>query len=182
MLNRTFAAFAFVLAACAPAAADRGPVPIDTTVHPIRTAKPSAAVLKQELTPLQYAVTQNDDTEPPFRNAYFDNHAAGLYVDVTTGQPLFSSENKFESGTGWPSFDRPIDPTAIVEKRDGSLGVERVEIRSKIGDAHLGHVFDDGPTSTHLRYCMNSAALRFVPVEQLAAHGYGAYAARFANR
>lgn len=147
--------------------------------RPIRTAKPSDAELRKELTPAQYNVTQRGDTEAPFHNEYWDNHAAGLYVDVTTGQPLFTSKEKFDSGTGWPSFFRPISSDAVVEHRDTSLGMDRVEVRSKIGDAHLGHVFDDGPRPTGLRYCMNSASLRFIPVDQLAAQGYAKYRAIF---
>ncbi|HET7503844.1 MAG TPA: peptide-methionine (R)-S-oxide reductase MsrB [Kofleriaceae bacterium] len=155
---------------------------VDTTPRPIRTAKPSDAELRKELTRVQYRVTQLSETEPPFHNAYHDNHAAGLYVDVTTGQPLFTSNEKFDSGTGWPSFYQPISPDAVVEHHDRSLGMDRVEVRSKIGDAHLGHVFDDGPRPTGLRYCINSASLRFIPVDQLEAQGYGAYRSRFASR
>jgi peptide methionine sulfoxide reductase msrA/msrB len=171
--------FAFLaLVACATqsdAIADTGP-------HPIRTAKPSDDVLKKELSSIQYAVTQRADTEPPFHNAYWDNHAAGIYVDVTTNQPLFSSLDKFDSGTGWPSFTRPIDPAALVNAHDATHGLDRTEVRSKIGDAHLGHVFDDGPAPTGKRYCINSASLRFVPVDQLDVQGYGAYRTRFSKR
>ncbi len=141
----------------------------------IRTARPSDAVLKNELTPLQYEVTQRSGTERPFRNAFYDHHADGIYVDITTGQPLFSSLDKYDSGTGWPSFFRPIAKAVLFEVRDASHGAERVEVRSKIGDAHLGHVFDDGPKPTGLRYCINSASLRFIPAELLVAQGYGAY-------
>ena len=182
MLARTTAlAFALTIAACAQASADHGPVAADPGAHVIRTARPSAAVLRRELTPLQFEVTQEDGTEPPFRNAYWDNHAAGVYVDVTTGQALFSSQDKFESGTGWPSFFRAIDVGVLREQHDGSVGLDRTEVRSKLGDAHLGHVFTDGPAPTGLRYCMNSASLRFVPADRLVAQGYGAYAARFAK-
>lgn len=128
------------------------------------------------LTPLQYRVTQQDGTEPAFRNEYWNNHEAGLYVDVVSGQPLFSSTDKFDSGTGWPSFTKPIDPDAVTTHVDRSLFMKRVEVRSSGADSHLGHVFDDGPREAGgLRYCMNSAALRFVPVDQLEAEGYGAY-------
>ncbi|HSD91292.1 MAG TPA: peptide-methionine (R)-S-oxide reductase MsrB [Kofleriaceae bacterium] len=144
--------------------------------------KPSDAVLRKELTPLQYVVTQENGTERPFENAYWDNHAAGIYVDVVTGEPLFSSLQKFDSGTGWPSFYQPLVPAAVVEKRDITHGMVRVEVRSKLGDSHLGHVFDDGPKPTGLRYCINSASLRFVPVDQLEAQGYGDYKALFARR
>jgi peptide methionine sulfoxide reductase msrA/msrB len=144
-------------------------------------AKPPLSDLKQKLTPLQFEVTQNDATEPPFRNEFWNNHEAGIYVDVVTGEPLFSSLDKFESGTGWPSFTRPIDAGHVVSKTDSSLGIVRTEVRSSGGDSHLGHVFDDGPAPTGERYCINSASLRFVPADRLAAEGYGAYVARFAS-
>jgi methionine-R-sulfoxide reductase len=132
------------------------------------------------LTDLQRKVTQNDGTEPPFRNEYFDNKAAGLYVDVVSGQPLFSSLDKYDSGTGWPSFTKPIDPGAVTTKTDRMLFMTRTEVRSSGADSHLGHVFDDGPRDRGgLRYCMNSAALRFIPVDQLEVEGYGDYTALF---
>ena len=130
--------------------------------------------LRARLTPLQYHVTRENGTEPPFRNEYWNNHRAGLYVDVISGEPLFSSLDKFESGTGWPSFTKPIEADRVVEKVDHSFGV-RAEIRSKSSDSHLGHVFDDGPPPARLRYCMNSAALRFVPVEKLKEEGLAQY-------
>ena len=139
----------------------------------------SDAALRQRLTPIQYRVTQQDGTEPAFRNPYWDNHAPGIYVDVIDGTPLFSSNDKYESGTGWPSFTRPIERSAVVAKVDRSLGMARTEIRSASSDAHLGHVFRDGPAPTGLRYCMNSAALRFVPAADLEAEGYGRYAPLF---
>jgi peptide methionine sulfoxide reductase msrA/msrB len=177
-ITRFATALALVLgAACATEATQEARA--DDRPRPIRTTKPSADQLKKELTPVQYAVTQQNDTEIPFQNAYWNNHEAGIYVDITTGQPLFSSLDKFDSGTGWPSFTRPIKPDALVEKHDQTHGMERVEVRSKIGDAHLGHVFDDGPKPTGLRYCINSASLRFVPVDQLAAQGYGSLRALF---
>jgi methionine-R-sulfoxide reductase len=144
-----------------------------------RREKPSDLVLRKQLSSLQYEVTQQEGTEPAFHNEYWNNHAAGIYVDVVTGEPLFSSTNKFESGTGWPSFYQPIAPGTIVVRHDSKYGWDRTEVRSKLGDSHLGHVFDDGPRPTGLRYCINSASLRFVPVDQLEAQGYGEYKTLF---
>ncbi len=173
--------FALGVAACAAQSSAESTAQADNVVHPIRKAKPSDDVIRKELTPLQYNVTQHEGTEEPFHNAYYDNHAPGLYVDIVTGEPLFTSNEKFDSGTGWPSFWKPIDKNAVIENHDDSAGMERVEVKSKIGGSHLGHVFDDGPKPTGLRYCMNSASLRFIPVDRLEVDGYGQYRSLFAT-
>lgn len=141
--------------------------------------KPTAAELRKSLSPDQFHVTQEEGTEPAFHNLYWDNKHAGIYVDVVSGEALFSSLDKYDSGTGWPSFTKPLEPANIVSRTDFKLLLPRTEVRSRLGDSHLGHVFNDGPAPTGLRYCMNSAALRFIPVEDLEKAGYGKYLALF---
>jgi methionine-R-sulfoxide reductase len=144
-----------------------------------RLSDADLAARKKALPALAFDVTQKEATEPPFANAYWNNHSPGIYVDVVSGEPLFSSKDKFDSGTGWPSFTAPLEPANVVTHDDNTLGMSRTEVRSRIANSHLGHVFDDGPAPTHVRYCMDSASLKFIPAERLAAEGYGTYAKLF---
>jgi methionine-R-sulfoxide reductase len=152
---------------------------MNAKTRPLETELPSDAKLRRQLTQEQYHVTRECGTETPFRNPYWDNHRAGIYVDVITNEPLFSSLDKFDSGTGWPSFTKPIAPEHVVQKTDQSFGMVRTEARAQISNSHLGHLFDDGPPPTNQRYCVNSAAMRFIPVDKLKAEGFSEYLSLF---
>lgn len=179
-----FALIAFATAACSDGAVAQSTPAMSKGERKVTDTfkKPSDSELQQKLTPMQYKVTQHEGTEPPFRNEFWDNHEDGIYVDIVSGEPLFSSRDKFESGTGWPSFTRPLVPENVKTKTDRSLLMTRVEVRSAKADSHLGHLFDDGPAPTGQRYCMNSASMRFIPVSKLAAEGYGEFVKLFTDK
>jgi methionine-R-sulfoxide reductase len=168
-----------LLLVVAPANAQEKQAPTAAATQRKAYVKPSDSEIKKKLTPLQYSVTQREATETPFRNSFWDYHEPGIYVDIVSGEPLFSSLDKYDSGTGWPSFTRPLEPANIRTQTDHLLGYSRTEVRSAIADSHLGHVFDDGPRPTGLRYCMNSAAMRFIPASRLETDGYGQYSHLF---
>jgi methionine-R-sulfoxide reductase len=161
----------------APTAAQ--PAAVGSALSARSYQKPPEAAIKARLSSMQYEVTQHEGTEPPFQNEFWNNHEAGLYVDIVSGEPLFSSKDKYESGTGWPSFTRPLEPARVESHEDATLGMSRTEVHSKIAGSHLGHVFDDGPAPTGLRYCINSAALRFIPAKDLEKEGYKQYLGLF---
>ena len=177
MATMLFAAGTLPAAAQTPARSTKGDRHVTETFR-----KPSDAELKAKLSPMQYKVTQHEGTEPPFKNEYWDNHEQGIYVDVVSGEALFSSLDKFESGTGWPSFTRPLAPQNVKTKSDRQFFMTRTEVRSAHADSHLGHLFDDGPKPTGQRYCMNSASMRFIPAHKLAAEGYGEYVKLFEGK